>query len=40
VHADTETTTGGVGFYIREGVDFYTLPTFGIDSSDCENLWI
>jgi len=40
VHADTETNAGGVGFYIKEGVDFNILPNFGIDSSDCENLWI
>ena len=40
VHADTETNAGGVGFYVKEGVDFNMLPNFGIDISDCESLWI
>ena len=40
VHADTKTNAGGVGFYIKEGVDFNILSNFGIDSSNCENVWI
>jgi len=40
VHAGTETNAGGVGFYIKESVDFNTLTNFGIDRSDCKNLWI
>ena len=37
MHVDTETNAGGVGFYIKEGVDFSIIPNFGIDSTDCEN---
>ena len=40
MHADTETNAGGVGFCIKEGVDFNILPNFRIDSSYCENVWI
>jgi len=29
-----------LAFLAKEGVDFNLRPNFGIDSSDCENLWI